>query len=84
MDEHTLKRNFGHDLLRLLAKAKEHGLERLIAVTPGMQQRIARMAPDYGDNELQYFMGATFRQWSLPAEVIEDVSRIHDALYQAS
>ena len=34
----------------------------------------------HGHKELQYFMGSSYRRWALPAEVIEDVGRIHNAL----
>jgi hypothetical protein len=78
--EKTLKKKFGHDLSQLLKAARELGLDRLIPITPEMEARINLMAPDYGDKELQYCMGNALRQWALPAEVIADVGRIHDAL----
>jgi hypothetical protein len=80
IDETTLKRDFGHNLVRLLEKAQELEIGRLIDITPEMKARISLIAPDYGGKELQYFMGNRMYRWPLPTEILGDVGRIHDAL----
>jgi hypothetical protein len=80
IDETKLKRDFGHNLVRLLEKAQELEIGRLVDITPEMKARISLIAPDYGGKELQYFMGSRMRQWPLPTEIIGNVGRIHDAL----
>ena len=41
IDETKLKRDFGHDLVRLLEKAQELEIGRLVDITPEMKARIS-------------------------------------------
>jgi hypothetical protein len=83
-----LKQTYRHDLVRTLDKAKELGLENFVTITPEIEDRLALIAPLYEGKDLQYFQNSGHwrlvrRNYPLPAELLDDVASIHDALDRA-
>ena len=80
ISEKSLKRDFGHNIIKLLDKAEKLHLTKLCPTNQEARQRISLIAPNYADKNLQYFMGDCLFKWPLPSELLQDVSHLQRAV----